>query len=165
MRALRRVALLPVLTSLALVAQIGAARAADPGVLVCAVVETAAGHVSYCDFYDPAYDVVRYATCTEGHVRGVPAPGDPLNSNQYMFTGALLGGRYVAWSATYCRIGSALGLETHEGNYGYMSQGFATGPLEEQYLPICTQWAVRFAPGDPHGHDPNLIYWTDEYCH
>lgn len=140
------------------------AHAADPGILVCGMTQSVAGHQDVCDFYDPSYDVIKYTTCVSPIVRGVPGIDDPNNRNTYVFSGALLGGRFVNWSRAYCRIGSAVSSEEHTGQYGYMVAGTATGPVEEAAYPVCTKWAVRFDPGNPRDYDPALTYWTDEYC-
>jgi hypothetical protein len=160
-----RAALLAALPSFLLVAPVAPAHAADPGLLVCAQAEARGQSIQVCDFYDPAYDLVVYSICTEGMVRGaIPDTSDPIGRNTYTFTGAVVGGKFVKWSETYCRIGSAQAVEPHDGQFGFMSAGVAGGPRSEETLPVCTSWAVRFNPGDPRDHDPNTTYYTQEFC-
>lgn len=144
------------LAVLAVTALATPARAADP---VCTTVDSVNHDVAapYCAVTDPSNDVIGFTTCI-----GVGGP-DVNGRVTWAFTGGLMYGQYVASSTTYCWVGTARASYSVTGPVGFMV-GEASGPTSEADDPICTQWALRFVPGNPHGKDPNTTYYTPIYC-
>jgi hypothetical protein len=159
MRTLPRTALL-----LALVAATAAPAHADPVADACysALRNLPVTVHGPCEVIDPAQTGIYVTPCD---VRVVPNPTDPLGWDEvWVFDGAVLFGQYLASVTTHCWIGSASATQSNTGPVGFMAGGVSIAPPAPAGSHVCTQWSVRFIPGNPGGWDPNTTYALPSVC-